>query len=42
MSLERTVKWIDKTGSSSTIQRAEINSAKLFNTPADSLSTDSN
>ena len=35
MSLDRTVKWIDKTGKRGSIQRAETSFAKLFNTPAD-------
>jgi hypothetical protein len=36
MSLDRTVKWIDKTCKSALTQKAEINSAKRFNTPVDS------
>lgn len=35
MSLDRTVKWIDKTCTSPSTQRAEINFAKPSNTHAD-------
>lgn len=42
MSLERTVKWIDKTGTESAMQRAGTSSARLFSTPAGSSSIVSN
>jgi len=35
MSLDRTVKWIDKTGTDVIIQREEISFARPYNMPAD-------
>lgn len=35
MSLDRTVKWIDKTGNEYVIKREEINFAKLYSMHAD-------
>ena len=35
MNLDRTVKWIDKTGKLSGIQTEEISSVKLYSTPAE-------
>ena len=39
MNLDRTVKWIDKTGKLSGIQTEEISSVKLYSTPAEFWNT---
>ena len=41
MNLERTVKWIDKTGIYMATQTGEISSARPYSTPAGSSNIDS-